>query len=97
MKKFQVISKQGCPKCETLKSWLKQNKITFEELPIEDKKVANKLLNDPKFVQDFCDIDGCTVYTPLIHLDETGEYYFKELFGINGIREQYIKNLLDIK
>jgi hypothetical protein len=97
MKKFQVITKQGCPKCETLKSWLKSKKIQFEELAIEDEKVTSKLLIDPKFIQNFCDIEGCTVYTPLIHLDETGIYYFKELFGINGLREQYIKKLLDIK
>ena len=96
MKKFQVITKNGCPKCETLKAWLKQKNLKFEEWKIEDQKIVDILLKDEKFVQKFCDIDGCAVYTPVIRIVDSGEYFFKELFGIEGIREPFIKKLLAI-
>ena len=94
-KKFQVISKESCSRCAMLKSWLKTQKIPYEELHLEDESVKAKLLVDNVFIENFCDIEGCMVYTPLIHLD--GKYYFKELFGIDGIRENFVKKLLDIK
>lgn len=96
MKKFSIITKKNCAKCALLKTWLKDKQINYEEWKVEDKEVADRLVHDEKFIQNFCDIEGCTVYTPVIHLNETGEYFFKQLFGINGLREDYIKSLLDI-
>lgn len=93
-KKFQVISKQDCHKCEDLKAWLKKNDVAYEEWSISDEKVKHKLLHDEKFIQNFCDIDGCMVYTPVVRIDATGEYFFKELFGISGLREDAIKKII---
>ena len=95
MKKFQVISKENCSRCEVLKTWLKTKTIPFDELHLEEESVKEKLLSGNVFIETFCDIEGCMVLTPLIHVD--GKYYFKELFGIDGIRENFVKKLLDIK
>ena len=97
MKKFEVISKIGCSRCEMLKNWLKQNKISYDEWKLEDEKVKSKLLNDPKFIKNFCDIDGCMVYTPVIHLTDSGEYFFKELFNQTGVRASFLKEKLELK
>ncbi len=94
VKKIQVISKAGCHKCDDLKAWLKKNNVKFDEWSLEDAKVKNKLLSDEKFITRFCDIDGCMVYTPVVRLDETGEYYFKELFGVSGLRVDAIKKII---
>jgi hypothetical protein len=94
MKEFSVITKKNCSKCTNLKSWLKEQKISFDEWSVEDKQIVDKLLHDEGFIQTFCDIDGCMVYTPVIYTE--GKYYFKELFGINGLRKDFIKKLLDL-
>jgi glutaredoxin len=96
MKKFQVITKKGCPKCDQLKAWLKSKNAAYEEWKIEDEEVKHKLLHDQKFIQTFCDIEGCVVYTPVIRLDESGTYYFKELFDMTGIRQKYVTQLLEL-
>ena len=96
MKKFQVISKKNCPRCEDLKGWLKAKNLKYEEWKIEDAEVRIRLMADEQFTQKFCDLDGCMVYTPVIRLDETGEYHFKELFNQMGIREKFVKELLQI-
>jgi glutaredoxin len=97
MKKFTVISKKDCPKCDDLKAWLKAKKITYEEWKIEDQKVVAKLVGDHQFTETFCNIEGCVVYTPVIYLPDEGTYHFKELFGIKGIRENVINELLGLK
>lgn len=96
MKKIQVISKKGCPRCDVLKNWLNDNKIAFEEWHLEDETIKHKLLDDPKFIDKFCDIDGCMVYTPVMRIDDTGEYIFKELFSQIGLRSDFIKQKLQI-
>ena len=96
LKKFQLITKKGCSKCRLVKEWLEHNNISILEWPIEEEWVADKLLKDPNFIQNFCDIESCTIYTPVIRLEETGQYYYKDLFGISGLRENYLKKLLDI-
>jgi len=96
MKKFRVITKENCSKCIKLKEWLKENNIKFEEWPIEQKWVVDALLTDKIFVKEFCTLDSCSVYTPLIYLIDEGKYYFKEIFGINGLRVEFLKNLLEI-
>jgi len=94
---FQVISKPGCHKCEDLKAWLTENDIKFDELSLENDEVKQKLVGDPKFVEKFCTIDGCMVYTPVIRLSDTGDYYFKELFNQSGLRVDAVKKILKLK
>ncbi len=96
MKTFQIISKNHCPRCTQLKEWIKDQDLPFEEWHIEDDPVTQKLMNDPELTQTFCDIDGCMVYTPVIRIEETGKYYFKQLFNQMGIREKFVKDLLEI-
>lgn len=96
MKKIQVISKENCPRCTQLKDWLKNNSIAYEEWKLSDESVKSKLLDDPKFTQTFCDVGGCMVYTPVIRIDDTGKYVFKELFNQVGVREKFVKELLEI-
>ena len=81
MKSFSVITKKNCSKCVDLKDWLKESQVQYEEWSVEDKQIVDKLLHNEGFIQTFCDIEGCTVYTPVIHVD--GKFYFKELFGID--------------
>ena len=94
MKEFSVITKDHCSKCVDLKSWLKEKEVKFDEWSVENQKVVDKLLHNEEFIQTFCDIEGCTVYTPVIHAD--GKFYFKELFGIDGLRKEFITKLLDL-
>jgi glutaredoxin len=94
---FHVISKPGCTKCESLKEWLTENNVKFEEWSLADEDVKQKLITDEKFTEKFCDVDGCMVYTPVIRLDDSGEYYFKELFNQSGLREDAVKKLLNLK
>ena len=94
MKQFSVITKNHCSKCVDLKSWLKEKEVKFDEWSVEDQKVVDKLLHNEEFIQTFCDIEGCTVLTPVINVD--GKYYFKELFGIDGLRKNFITKLLEL-
>jgi glutaredoxin len=94
MKEFSVITKDNCSKCVDLKTWLKEKNIKYEEWSVEDQSVVDKLLHNEVFIDTFCDIEGCTVYTPVIYAD--GRFYFKELFGIDGLRVEFITNLLEL-
>lgn len=98
MKKFQIITNEESENCEVLKSYLKSKKIKFEEWHIEDSDVKNKLLDDDKFNLKFCDVAGCSASTPVIRMDETGEYIFEDLFDADGlINEAAIKSILGLK
>ena len=96
MNEFQIISKFDCHKCEDLKKWLRQEKIKYEEWSLEDQNIIDKLLEDPKFIDKFCDTEGCVAYTPIIRIQKTGDFYYEDLFGLKGMNVEYIKNLLDI-
>ena len=72
-----------------------KNKIEFIEEYLEDQNIVNKLLKDPKFVEVFCDEQGCIAYTPIVRINETGDYIYEELFGLDGLQEKYVKNLLE--
>jgi glutaredoxin len=97
MKSFQIISKIDCTRCAALKEWMHQNDIEYEEKKIEDEEVQHTLLEDPQFTETFCDIEGCVVHTPVLHVDDTGKYYYKELFNQNGVRGQFLKKILEIE
>ena len=98
MKKFQVITNEDSENCEALKNWLKKYKAKFEEWHIEDSDVKNRLLDDDKFNQRFCDIAGCSANTPVIRMDETGEYICENLFDAEGqLDETVVKKILGMK
>ena len=80
MKKIQVVSKENCSRCDILKDWLNENKVPFSEWPVNNQEIQHKLLHDAQFTDNFCDIEGCKVYTPLLRIDDSGEYYSKHLF-----------------
>ncbi len=96
MKQFQIISKPNCSRCEQLKQWLKQENLPYEEWSLDDPDIKIRLLDDDKFVEKFCDIDGCMVYTPVMRINDTGEYITNQIFGIDGVRGKYIKEVLGI-
>ncbi len=96
MKTFQIITQPNCLKCNILKEWLDDLNVHFEEWDIEDKKIVDQLLKDPIFDAKYVYIGGCDLPTPAIHIDETGEYFAKELFGIDGIRKDFIKKIIDL-
>ncbi len=86
-----IITKEGCHRCKELEAWLKKNSVNYIHQDIEDKEFIQQLLHDPNFVGTFCDADGCIVNTPaVIH---KGKYWFKELWGISGLREREVKKL----
>lgn len=89
-----IITKEGCPHCHELKDWLKINDVKFAEKDIEDEEFVNQLLDDSNFVGNFCDAEGCVVNTPVVM--HKGKYWFKELWGISGLREKEAKKLFDI-
>ena len=93
---FQVITKPACSKCDVLIKWLNDNDIKFEEWSIADEMIQQRLKRDYNFTERFCDIQGCMLYIPLIRLDETGVYFFKELFDQDGLRVDSVKRLLKI-
>jgi hypothetical protein len=78
-----------------LKGWLKEKEINYTEKSVEEQEVVDELLHNEEFIQTFCDIEGCTVYTPVIHIPSENKFYFKELFGIDGLRKDFLTNLLE--
>jgi hypothetical protein len=52
-------------------------------------------LHDKNFTKTFCDADGCIVNTPVVIMK--GKYWFKELWGISGLREKEAKKLFGVK
>lgn len=90
-----VISKADCHRCKELKDWLNKNEVKFVEKDINDEEFVHQLLHDDNFKKTFCDADGCVVNTPVVMYK--GKYWFKELWGISGLREKEAKKLFGIK
>jgi glutaredoxin len=86
-----VITKEGCSRCHELKEWLKENNVEYIERDIEDKDFVQQLLRDKNFLGTFCDADGCIVNTPAVL--HKGKYWFKELWGISGLRKKEAQKL----
>ena len=97
MKKIQIVTKPNCSRCHILKDWLNENNYEFTEWQVENPKIQNILLHDPKFTENYCDIEGCKIYTPLLREEDTGKYYSKHLFGIDGLRVDFLKETLGIE
>ena len=97
--KFQLITKKRCNRCRLVKEFLIQQNVAFEEWKLEDREIVDRLLHDPIFLEKFDDLlnfDGVVLPTPAIRIDETGEYYSKELFGFFNLREDFIKKILKL-
>ena len=90
-----IITKEDCHRCHDLKDWLKENEVKFVERDIDDEEFVSELLHDKNFLGTFCDADGCIVNTPAVL--HKGKYWFKELWGINGLRIKEAKKLFGVK
>jgi hypothetical protein len=102
MLKFQLITKKNCTRCNLLREWLQEQNFEFIEWNVENREIVDKLLSDKMFLNKFdgpssFNPDGVALPTPTIRIDETGEYYSKEIFGILNIRDDFIKKLLKIE
>lgn len=86
-----VITKKDCHRCVELKEWMKENNVKYVERDIDDEEFVNQLLQDRNFLGTFCDADGCIVNTPAVMYK--GKYWFKELWGISGLRKKEAKKL----
>jgi len=91
MKQPIIVTKKDCDRCHELKEWLDKNDVEYVEQDIDDEKFVHQLLHDQNFVQTFCDEEGCIVNTPVVIYK--GKYWFKELWGISGLREKEAKKL----
>ena len=96
MKDFKIITKKDCGRCDILKRWFLENGISYRESPVISLEIPQDLLNDFHFRYKFCKNDNCKFFLPLLHLTESGEYFHKFLFGIDGIRSKFLKELLEI-
>jgi len=96
MKDFVIITKQDCGRCDLLKRWFVENGISYKETSINSLEVPQELLNDEHFRDKFCTSNKCKFFVPLLHLTDSGEYYHKYLFGIDGIRTKFIRDLLEV-
>lgn len=90
-----IITKEGCHRCHELKEWLNKNSANYVERDINDEEFVHELLHDDNFLKTFCDADGCIVNTPVVIMK--GKYWFKELWGVDGLRQKEAKKLFGIK
>ena len=86
-----VITKKDCSRCHDLKEWMDKNDVKYLEKDLDDEEFVHQLLNDANFVSTFCDEEGCVVHTPVVIYH--GKYYFKELWGISGLKEKKASEL----
>ena len=86
-----IVTKKDCHRCHDLLEWLNKNNIEYVEQDIDDEKFVHQLLHDKNFVGTFCDAEGCIVNTPVVIYK--GKYWFKELWGISGLRVKEAENL----
>ena len=86
-----VITKHDCHRCVELKDWMKENDIQYVEKDIDDEAFVQELIKDPNFLGTFCDAEGCVVNTPAVLYQ--GKYWFKELWGISGLRKKEAEKL----
>ncbi len=86
-----VITKKDCHRCVELKDWMKNHNVKYTERDIDDEEFVHQLLQDKNFLGTFCDADGCIVNTPAVMYQ--GKYWFKELWGISGLRKKEAEKL----
>jgi len=86
-----IITKEDCNKCHELKEWMKKNDLKYVEKSIDDEEFTHQLTHDSNFVNLFCDAESCIVHTPIVMYK--GKYWFKELWGVSGLREKEAKKI----
>ncbi len=86
-----VITKKDCHRCVELKEWMKDKDVKYVERDIDDEEFVHQLLQDKNFLGTFCDAEGCIVNTPAVLYQ--GKYWFKELWGISGLRKKEAEKL----
>ncbi len=96
MKDFEIITKKHCGRCDILKRWFRENGISYREFQVDSLEVPQQLLKDSHFRDKFCTNDKCKFFVPLLHLTQSGEYFHKYMFGIDGIRTKFIRDLLEV-
>lgn len=96
MKKFALLIKPGCKNCDFIYRYLKSQDVFFEVWNVEEKEIIERLMKDPKFNRQFCDVEECYSSLPAIRLSDTGEYYFGEDF-IDFKRFYTLNKLLEIE
>ena len=97
MRKFALLIKPGCQNCEHVSKYLR-SKVgnAYEEWNVEDEVIIQRLMNDPKFQNKFCDVEECYTSLPAIRLADTGDYYYSE--DIMSFKRFYtINKLLEIQ
>ncbi|MGV9171063.1 MAG: glutaredoxin domain-containing protein [Promethearchaeia archaeon] len=94
MKLPVIITKEDCHRCHELKECLNENEVEYVEEDVNNEKLIQQLLHDENFLKTFCDEEGCLVNTPVVM--HKGKYWFKELWGIDGLREKKAKQLFDV-
>ena len=72
-----IITKKDCPRCVTMKEWLKDNKIEYTERDIDDESYVQQLVRDKEFLKTFCDDESCIVNTPAVSYKGKYWLYFK--------------------
>ena len=95
MKLPLIITKHDCHRCHELKEWLEKKNVKYIERDLEDQEFVHQLLHDQNFVGTFCDENQCIVNTPVVI--HKGKYWFKELWGVSGLREKQAEELFDLK
>ncbi|MFX1326403.1 MAG: glutaredoxin family protein [Promethearchaeota archaeon] len=90
-----IITKEDCHRCHELKDWLKANDVRYIEKDIDDEEFVQELLHDSNFLKTFCDADGCIVNTPAVLYKS--KYWFKELWGLSGLRIKEAKKVFNVK
>ncbi|MBY9007768.1 MAG: hypothetical protein KGD63_13580 [Candidatus Lokiarchaeota archaeon] len=86
-----IITKKDCGRCIELKEWMKNNDKKYIEKDLDDEEFVHQLLHDGNFIKTFCDEEGCVVNTPVVI--HHGKYFFKELWGISGLKENKVSEL----
>jgi len=104
--KIIIISKINCSRCRNLKDFFIIHGIPYEEWRIEDKMAISKLLSNQEFIKKFYIKknnyqlpEHLNILTPILYLpeEEKGEkFHANDLFGINGLRKNYLIRILDL-
>lgn len=97
MKNFILITKANCAHCRRVKDWIHQYDLKYEEWALEAEEVQKILCKDQKILDKYEKNGKCEVPAPLIYMIDEKEYYYNQIFGLDGIREHFLKKLFDIE
>ena len=89
-----VYTKEHCPRCAALLSFLNKNKVQYLEKKIEDELVVKELMTYEYIIKNFCDEKMCIVTTPVVNID--GKWMHKEFFDIEGFNEKKAKKVFNL-